>query len=238
MDLKETDVLGDEIAQHWYYRTKAMAMTRLLGKTQPSTILDVGAGSGFFSCHILDNSSAHDAWCVDINYDNDSNTFRNGKPVYFRRSVEQIDADLVLLMDILEHVDDDVGLLNLYANKVPADALFLISVPAFQFLWSDHDVFLEHKRRYKLNQIEEVVRRAGLNVMRGVYYFGAVLPIAVAMRLPKRKLTKSNTPVRSHLSKHHPLVDSTLATLCRLELTLMKFNRAAGLTAFCLAKKP
>lgn len=237
MDLKETDILGDDIAQHWYYRTKAMAMIRLLSKTRPSTILDVGAGSGFFSRYLLDNSSAHDAWCVDIKYTNDSDTFENGKPVYFRRSIEQIDADLILLMDVLEHVIDDVGLLNFYASKVPKGALFLISVPAFQFLWSDHDVFLEHKRRYQLNQIEEVARLAGLTVMSGSYYFGVVFPIAVAMRLSKRKSVRSNMPARSHLSKHHPLVNSTLATLCILELALMKFNRFAGLTAFCLAKK-
>jgi len=49
MDLKEIDILGDDIVQHWYYRSKAQAMTRLLGKAQQSTILDVGAGSAFFS---------------------------------------------------------------------------------------------------------------------------------------------------------------------------------------------
>lgn len=237
MDLKETDILGDSISQHWYYRSKAKAMNRLLGKAQPSTILDVGAGSGFFSRHLLANSSARDAWCVDISYDNDSDALEAGKPVHFRRSIEHIDADLVLLMDVLEHVDDDVGLLDHYANKVPRGARFLISVPAFQFLWSDHDVFLEHKRRYQLKQIEDVTRRAGLTVVRGAYFFGGVFPIAATMRLSARSSTSSNMPVRSQLSKHHPLVNSALAAMCSLELPLMRFNRVAGLTAFCLAEK-
>lgn len=238
MDLKETDILGDNISHHWYYRSKAKAMTRLLEETQPSTILDVGAGSGFFSRHLLANSSASDAWCVDISYDDDSDALENGKPVHFRRSIEQIDADLILLMDVLEHVDDDVGFLTHYANKVPRGARFLISVPAFDFLWSDHDVFLEHKRRYQLDQIEDVTRRAGLTVTRGAYYFGAVFPIAAAIRLSARNSHNSKLPARSQLSKHHPVVNSTLATLCSLELPLMRFNRVAGLTAFCLAEKP
>lgn len=237
MDLKETDILGDDISQHWYYRSKVKAIMQLLGSIGSSAILDVGAGSGFFSRYLLANSSANSAWCIDISYDDDSDVLENGKPMYFRRCVEQIDADLVLLMDVLEHVDDDVGFLNCYVNKAPRGARFLISVPAFQFLWSDHDVSLEHKRRYQLRQIEDVTRRAGLTVVRGAYFFAMVFPIAVITRLSARGSINSNMPVRLQLSKHHPLVNSTLATLCRFELPLMKFNRIAGLTAFCLAEK-
>ena len=212
-------------------------MTMLLGAMKPSTILDVGAGSGFFSRYLLANSSARDAWCVDISYDDDSCAVEAGKPMYFRRAIGHIDADLVLFMDVLEHVDDDVGLLQSYVNKIPQGSRLLISVPAFNLLWSSHDVFLEHKRRYKLNQVEEVIREAGLTVVRGAYYFGAVFPIAAIMRLSTRRPTKSYTPARSQLSRHHPLVNSVLAALCSLELPIMKFNRVAGLTAFCLAEK-
>lgn len=237
MDLKETEILGDSIAEHWYYRSKAKAMARLLGKRQSATVLDVGAGSGFFSRHVLANSSAHDAWCVDISYDTDYDCLEAGKPLHFRRSINQINADLVLLMDVLEHVDDDVGLLTHYVNKVPRGARFLISVPAFQFLWSSHDVFLEHKRRYELTEIEDVARRAGLTVTSGMYYFGAVFPIAAAIRLLEQKTSDSNMPVESQLKRHHPLVNKTLDTFCKLELPIMRFNRIAGLTAFCLAEK-
>lgn len=237
MDLKESDILGDDILQHWYYRSKAKAMTRLLGKMQISTILDVGAGSGIFSRHLLANSSANEAWCVDISYDDDSDVLENGKPIHFRRSIDQLDADLVLLMDVLEHVDDDVRLLNHYVNKVSRGARFLISVPAFQFLWSNHDVFLEHKRRYQLKQIEDVARRAGLTVLSGAYYFGAVFPIVAIIRVFLLNTPSGNMLAQSQLAKHHPLVNSTLATLCNLELPLIKFNRLAGLSAFCLAQK-
>ncbi len=178
MDLKESDILGEDISEHWYYRSKAKAMVKFLGKKQPSAILDIGAGSGFFSRYLLDNTSAEDAWCVDIRYENDSDGFQHQKPVYFRRSIDNVEVDVVLLMDVLEHVDDDVGLLHHYVNKVPQGAQFLISVPAFQFMWSGHDVFLEHKRRYRLNVIENVAHQAGLTVKRGAYFFGAVFPQA------------------------------------------------------------
>jgi len=174
---------------------------------------------------------------VDIGYDNDSDAVESGKKIHFRRSIERIDADLVLFMDVLEHVDDDIGFLNGYVEKMPQGARFLISVPAFQFLWSAHDVFLEHKRRYQLHQIEDVACHAGLVIVKGIYYFGAVFPIAAAIRLFSWKLTNGKAPIHSQLSRHHSLVNSTLAGLCRLELPLMRFNRAVGLSAFCLAEK-
>jgi 2-polyprenyl-3-methyl-5-hydroxy-6-metoxy-1,4-benzoquinol methylase len=236
VDLKETDILGSSIDQHWYYASKAAATMRLLGSTAFKKILDVGAGSGFFTHHLLSHSSASEAWCVDISYDVDSDAITAGKPVHYRRAIGTVDADLVLLMDVLEHVDDDVGLLKAYVDKVPSGSRFLMTVPAFTFLWSGHDDFLEHKRRYTLAQLEHVARTAGLTVQQGAYYFGLVFPIAAILRLLPQGAHSS--PPRSQLKRHHPLVNSVLKTLCRIELPFMNANRLAGLTVFVLAQKP
>jgi SAM-dependent methyltransferase len=238
MDLKETDILGENIGKHWYYKSKSNAMMRLLSGSTPSVILDVGAGSGFFSKKLLSNTSVKEAWCVDISYEQDSVTAESGKPIYFRRSIDKVNADLVLLMDVLEHVEDDVGLLKNYVNKVPSGAKFLITVPAFQFLWSGHDLFLEHKRRYQLNQMEDIVRQAGLTVKYGAYYFGAVFPIAVAIRLASNLFQRGRAKAQSQLSQHHPFVNGALATMSSAEMPFFLHNRVAGLTVFVLAEKP
>lgn len=236
MDLKETDILGSSIDQHWYYASKAAATMRLLGSTPFKKILDVGAGSGFFTHHLLSHSSASEAWCVDISYDADSDASTAGKPVHYRREIDAVDADLVLLMDVLEHVDDDSGLLKAYVDKVPSGSRFLMTVPAFRFLWSGHDEFLEHKRRYTLAQLETVARDAGLTVQQGAYYFGLVFPIAATLRLLPKGAQPS--PPRSQLKRHHPLVNTLLKSLCSIELPFMNANRLAGLTVFVLAQKP
>ncbi|WP_053214416.1 bifunctional 2-polyprenyl-6-hydroxyphenol methylase/3-demethylubiquinol 3-O-methyltransferase UbiG [Pseudomonas sp. Q12-87] len=236
MDLKETDILGPDIDRHWYYRSKARAMLHMLKGTSARTLLDVGAGSGFFSHHLLTHTDTAQAWCVDISYPADSDASTAGKPVRYRRAIDALDADLVLLMDVLEHVDDDVGLLKMYVDKVPSGSRFLITVPAFQFLWSGHDDFLEHKRRYTLGQLERVVAQAGLQVQQGAYYFGLVFPIAAALRLLPR--ARSEVPAKSQLSRHSPLVNGVLKSLCSLERPFMGANRIAGLTVFCLAQKP
>jgi SAM-dependent methyltransferase len=236
MDLKEIDILGDTISEHWYYRSKAKAMTNLLERADIKTILDIGAGSGFFSKHLLSKSNAKEAWCIDVSYENDSDWTEGGKPVHFRRSIDSVNADLVLFMDVLEHVDNDVGLLKDYIGKVPKGSLFVISVPAFQFLWSGHDVFLEHKRRYKLGEIENVAQRSGLTLKHGAYYFGAVFPIAASIRMAGKLFGGDSQRPQSQLKNHRPIINETLAALSQAELPLMKHNRLAGLTAFCLAE--
>jgi SAM-dependent methyltransferase len=234
MDLKEEDILGADIDRHWYYRAKAAALRRAVADLRPRRILDVGAGSGFFSRHLLAEAGAQSALCVDIGYASERDDSVAGKPVRYRRDTGPTDCDLVLMMDVLEHVEDDRGLIRHYASKVPSGAHFLVTVPAFRFLWSGHDVFLEHKRRYRLGEIEAAMRDAGLQVVRGAYYFGLVFPLAAAVRLA----TRNTGEPRSSLRKHDPLTNALLSAVCAAELPLFPINRLAGLSAFVLAKKP
>lgn len=237
MDLKETEILGDDIDTHWYYKSKAQAMIGMLGSLNPTSVLDIGAGSGFFSRLLLSTSQLKEAWCLDISYENESDSQEADKPLYFRRSIESSQSDLVLLMDVLEHVDDDIALLRTYSEKTPAGSHFLISVPAFQSLWSAHDVFLEHKRRYTLKQLEKTVNAAGLEIQKSAYYFGLVLPLAATMRTISRIISDPSTQPKSQLAKHHPFVNGFLSVICSLEIPLMRWNRLGGLTVFCLARK-
>jgi hypothetical protein len=61
MDLKELDLIGADQEHHWYYASKSHALRRALGDYQPRHILDVGAGSGFFSRVLLRDTSAQSA---------------------------------------------------------------------------------------------------------------------------------------------------------------------------------
>jgi SAM-dependent methyltransferase len=235
MDLKETAILGADIAHHWYYQAKLEVLIAFLGRPAPVRILDVGAGSGFFARRLLERTAAREAWCVDPGYAADRDERQSGKPIHFRRRVGAVDADLVLLMDVLEHVDHDAALLAEYAGKVPSGCRFLITVPAFQWLWSGHDVFLGHRRRYTLPEIEAAARRAGLRVESGAYCFAPVFPMAAALRMASR--ISGGGPPRSQLTRHCPMVNRTLKWLCRLERPVMRLNRVAGLTALCRATR-
>ena len=238
MDVRELQVLGDAVADHWYYRSKARALQRELADTNYQRLLDVGAGSGFFSRWLLERSAIGEALCVDTGYREGKVEHVGDKPLAFAPATGPVDADLVLMMDVLEHVDDDGQLLRQYLHKVPAGSTFVITVPAFQFLWSSHDVFLEHRRRYTAASLARTVRDAGLEIERLHYFFALLFPLALVSRLADRLLRREGQETRSQLRRHSRLGNAILAALCRLELPVMKFNRLGGLSVFCRCRKP
>ena len=97
---------------------------------------------------LLSKTDAQRAVCVDPNYAGDWSETLGGKSLAYCGEIASTDADLVLLMDVLEHMTDDVTLLREYVERVTSGTRFLITVPAFGFLWSGHDEFLRHYRRY------------------------------------------------------------------------------------------
>jgi 2-polyprenyl-3-methyl-5-hydroxy-6-metoxy-1,4-benzoquinol methylase len=232
-DLKEEEILGPAIARHWYYVSKSSALVRLIGGSR-NALLDVGAGSGFFAKTLIVHGVVSQATCVDPGYLESVRTETvHGRPVNFVRQVGNLDVGLVLMMDVLEHVDDDSALISEYMAKVPSGTMFVFSVPAFMALWSQHDVFLEHKRRYTLRQLERVVASSGLRVTKGCYYFATILPLAAIVR----RLTNRQGP-SSSLKIHSTFTNFLLRALCGLELGFYRFNRWGGLTVFCVAIKP
>jgi 2-polyprenyl-3-methyl-5-hydroxy-6-metoxy-1,4-benzoquinol methylase len=242
MDIKEIEILSEGmpitgIVNHWYYQSKAAATLKLIKNYDPSVIFDVGAGSGYFSRYMLRHTSAREAWCVDVCYPGSSDSDEEGKPVRCRKEVDFVNADLVLIMDVLEHIDDDSEFLKNYVSRVPQGAKFLISVPAFQFLWSGHDVFLEHKRRYTLPQLEALVSRTGLVIEKSNYYFGFVFPAALVTRLADKIVHRKTEQKKSQLKKLSHFVNKILSMICRAELPIMGCNKCIGLTVFCVAKK-
>lgn len=236
MDLKEAGLLGGDQGGHWYYASKARALRRCLAGRAPERILDVGAGSGFFSKMLLRQTTARSAMCVDPGYAEEWSETESGKTISFRRSSPVGDADVVLFMDVIEHVDDDIGLLRTYAEPAQPGTRFVVSVPAFSWLWSDHDEFLEHRRRYTLNQTLRVLSDAGLSPVMGFYFFAALFPAVAAQRLWQRLRPARQSP-KSELRQHHPLTNSLLAGICLGESALARHNRAFGLTAFAVAEK-
>ncbi len=239
MDLKEEAILGEAIGSHWYYLAKGRALRAMLGRVRVPEVLDIGAGSGVFSRQLLDAGICERAVCVDPGYNEVRFERYHGHEIEFTRSVGRVSQGLLLLMDVLEHVDDDVGLLRGYTERMPDDARVLITVPAFEFLWSGHDVFLEHRRRYTLAGLERTVRRAGLQVMRSRYFFGLLFPAIAVMRLRDRhRLHAGQIEARSALRICPAPLNRLLTLVHDLErATLFPFNRLAGLSVFCLARR-
>ena len=230
MDLKELEYINPYT--HWYYQHKlAAVLSHLEGyDLRDRELADIGAGSGFFAEGLVDRLGLRSGNCVDTGYADDQ-LGQRGR-LTFTRALAEGPMDLYVLMDVLEHVDDDRGLLHEYASKSASGSLFVITVPAFQFLWSPHDVFLEHRRRYRIRDIESVVREVGLEIVRSRYLYAPVFPLVAGARLfRKRREPKSD------LSQPPPLLNRVLLSACRGEL-LIPGNRLAGSSILVLAQRP
>jgi SAM-dependent methyltransferase len=238
MDVKEEGLIKGDIAQHWYYRAKLAALRYIIRDLEPASLLDVGAGLGFYARAMLRDTALARATCIDPAYEADHDDAVAGKPLRFRHQFDQSDADLVLMMDVIEHVPDDVGLVAEYVGKVRSGTHFIVTVPAFMWLWSEHDVFLEHYRRYTLSQIEHTLRTGGLHIEHGCYFYGALLPLVAAARLAGRLLHGKRRDARSQMRDHGAVANALFWTACRAELPFFPANRVAGLTAFVRAVKP
>jgi hypothetical protein len=238
MDIKEEGLIKGDIARHWYYRAKLAAMRRLIGPAPVRALLDVGAGLGFYARALLRDTPLSQAVCIDPGYPADREEVVAGKPLLFRRHLEASPADLVLMMDVLEHVPDDVALAREYVGMVASGTRFVVTVPAFMWLWSGHDVFLEHFRRYALAEIERTLVAAGLRIERGCYFYGALLPLVAATRLAGRLRPSRDAEAASQMREFGPLLNAAFWSVCRAELPLFRFNRLAGLTAMVCAVKP
>lgn len=239
MDLKEEEILGDKIHTHWYYVSKGKAMRKFLEGVEVPEVLDVGAGSGIFSRQLLDHNMAQTAVCVDPGYEKETEELHNEKKISFVKSIDKTTQKLILMMDVLEHVPDDVALLKEYADTMPDDGQVLITVPAFQFMWSGHDVFLEHYRRYTIKMMEETITKAGLKPIKSRYFFASLFPIVAAIRLGKKALfDKGKVEAKSELKLYSDAMNKTLIKIHDMERSsIFNFNQGFGLSVFCLCGK-
>jgi len=239
MDLKEERAIGGDPSAHWYYIAKGRAIKALLGDAPIKTVLDVGAGSGVFSRMLVDEGRAGRAVCVDPHYDDEFMRARRTEEIDYVRSAGEVDADTLLMIDVIEHVDDDVALVRDYVSRAVPGARFLVSVPAFQFLWSSHDEFLEHRRRYTLAGLKTTIEAAGLEVRELRYFFGFLFPAVAALRLAGNALQGDKEATASQLKAAPQWLNKSLIAIHDFErAALFPFNKLAGVTAFCLAEKP
>lgn len=234
MDVKELSQLSGPPERHWYYAAKFDLLSSTVRAFDARRVVDVGAGSGVFARLLLEHTDCDEATCVDPAYERDRDETVNGKVLRFRRAFEDRDFDLILLMDVLEHVDDDVALLGGVAASARPGTPVFITVPAFAFLWSAHDVFLEHRRRYTAKMLESTMKRSKLTVDRIRYFYAAILPLVVVARL----LTRERDPSKgSDLRPTPAIVGWLLKTVLKIErVAIFPVNRLAGLSVVGISR--
>ena len=229
MDLKEIGKVNPD--KFWYYIHKGQFIYEKTLKhlNKSNTLFDIGAGSGYFASVFVKNGKTSNAYCIDPFYSQDQIGKIND--LTFVATPPSQKADLLLFIDVLEHVEDDLALLNRYVSNSSSDALFVISVPAFKSLWSNHDVFLEHFRRYRKKDLRNLIQKAGLKELEASYIFGSIFPLVWLIRKIKR--SKS---IQSDLKQSSNMVNFLILKFLKIE-KILPLNKIFGTSVFIVAKK-
>jgi hypothetical protein len=141
-------------------------------------MLDVGAGDAWLSRWLVSRAASRIALtCWDAAYGETGE--REGVSFVRRRPRERF--ELVLMLDVLEHVDDDGAFLaETVSQNLVDEGHLLLSVPAWRGLFSDHDRALEHRRRYQPAECRDLIERCGLTVIRAGGAFHSLLLLRAA----------------------------------------------------------
>jgi len=211
-------------------------------------ILDLGCGDGFLIDALCPGSTATiDAVDIHLSADQLAAFTRERPRLKFHNSDQSLlehSYGLITMFDVLEHVEDEVGFLRQTMERFAApEARFFCTVPSFQSLFSAHDLFLKHHRRYNLHDFEQALSRAGLRVIGSGYLFGLLLPIrGLAVLVEKFFRAAETKPGVGHW-RHGRFLTALVKTLLgadnRLLLWLGKMGiRVPGLTVWAVCEMP
>ena len=173
---------------HWWFVGRRRILTGLLERWRPRKdalkILEVGCGTGG-NIAMLQQFGTVDA----IEPDDYARAFaaeRTGVEIKggYLPDVPLKDAhyDLIVLLDVLEHIPDDRGALEALRPKLAPGGRLVLAVPAMPSLWSGHDVAHHHQRRYTKSTLEAVVKAAGFHTLRRTAFNTLLLPAIVGVR--------------------------------------------------------
>ena len=147
--------------------------------------------------------------------------------------------DTVLALDVIEHLPDDVGFLKRAAELCVPGGRVVISVPAFQFLWSQHDVTFQHHRRYSADQLRGAIRAAGLRVERVTYTNCLIFPAAALWRILSYRLGFGRLAPAHDFWRIPRWLNAVLVKLYALESRLLsRFDLPFGVSVVCIASRP
>jgi SAM-dependent methyltransferase len=190
---------------YWWFVAKRKIIIHLIKKTLPKTnfnqnkidICDLGCGCG---ATLKALGQKYNVWGMDSS--DNAVTFCKERGLEIQKGelpfnvpYEESRFDVILMLDVLEHIADDVNTVKKAISLLKPEGIIICTVPAYQWLWSVHDEIHHHKRRYSKKSFSVLFRLPDVVMLRCNYYNILLFPIAMFDRL-KSKFSKKKKSVR------------------------------------------
>lgn len=209
-------------------------------------IVDIGSGDAFVIHTLVEKDLAKEYYAIDIEYTEEviaqlKENNNNSKVIYLQNIEEYFikfpseDPTLFLCMDVLEHLENEKIILdNLKHNP---NHYYFFAVPAFQSVFSSHDVLLGHYRRYTLSQLEKLLVNNQFTIIDKGYYFSSLLLFRNIDKILKKDKEASIDNWEGGNLKTK-LINTVLAIDFKFNLIFKKLGiTVPGLSTYCLCKK-
>ena len=221
--------------KHWWYRERRALLARELSAlakrgVKPGRALDIGAAGGGNTRVLL--SHGWSATALEYGPEGAEVAHERGIPVVRADAISlpfgEASLDLVVAFDILEHLVDDKSAAAEIFRVLRPGGTALIAVPCDMDLWSEHDVAVDHVRRYEAEELADLLGSAGLQIERLRSWNVLLRPVAAWRR-------KRSTG--SDLTEISPVVNFGLSAVIASERVL-PVGKLPGISLLVRAKRP
>ncbi len=241
----DSQIYNEHIEQeeaHWWFVSRRIITEYLLKKLKfpdNAKILDAGCGAGG-NLHML--AGYGDVYGCEMNdtvrarsIERKIGTIEYGK---FPDEIPFADIkfDMIAMFDVLEHIEDDRAALATVASRLTKDGQLLLTVPAYQFLFSQHDRLHHHFRRYSKKKLEEKIAAAGFKIEYINYWNCFLFPVAVITRLTDLFRPK-NAPALGRKMPPAALNNFLIKLVSSERFLADKINLPFGLSLIMVARK-
>jgi SAM-dependent methyltransferase len=186
--------------RHWWYRGRRIVLERVIEDLRLPTrarILDAGCGSGR---NMVDLARHGGVTGIELSEMSVCLARKREVGEVIEGSVLEMpfdsdSFDLAASLDVIEHLEDDLGALRELRRVVAPGGSLLVTVPAYQWLWSGHDEINHHHRRYTRRSLQRIGEQGGWQQVRTTYFNSLLLPAAILLRVLdrfSRKTTESS----------------------------------------------
>ena len=182
--------------RHWWYRGRRTVLEGVLGGLDlpaGTRILDAGCGSGR---NMIELARYGTVTGVELSETSVALARERQCGEVVAGSVLEMpfpnhSFELAVSLDVIEHLEDDLTALREMRRTVAPGGALLVTVPAYQWLWSGHDEINHHHRRYTRRSLQHVAEQAGWRQVRTTYFNSLLLPVAIVLRVLDRVSTKT-----------------------------------------------
>lgn len=232
---------------HWWWEGRRQILRQTIAKKSGLKILDIGCGTGetlTFLENFLDKPKLFgvDTSAVAVEFAKKRGHQHILKVDAQKLPFKEDTFDYVLLLDVIEHIKDDAATILEAKRVLRRGGHIIITTPALQFIWSEHDTAQGHYRRYVRRRIRSLAVKARMGIERISYFNFFLSPAIIAIRLlgnlkPFKKINSYDSKLNFDVAKKS-FINSLLKFIFVTEIKLMKYvSFPIGISIFAIFKK-